>query len=82
MDPDVHFLIDTGAGEVQLEPENIPGIWTFRCLFGFHYIYTFDSLESSSELTVRAFNVGANRVRESGGGDDLGSQAVTWEISH
>ena len=89
MDPDIYFLIDTGAGEVQLEPENIPGVWTFRCVFGFHYIYTFDSLEdfldslgSPSELTVRAFNVGANLVRESGGGDDLGSQAVTWQISY
>ena len=89
MDPDIYFLIDTGAGEVQLEPENIPGVWTFRCVFGFHYIYTFDSLEdfldslgSPSELTVRAFNVGANLVRENGGGDDLGSQSVTWEMSY
>jgi len=89
MDPDIYFLIDTGAGEVQLEPENIPGVWTFRCVFGFHYIYTFDSLEeflnslgSPSELTIRAFNVGANLVRESGGGDDLGSQALVWEISY
>ena len=89
MDPDIYFLIDTGAGEVQLEPENVPGHWTFRCVFGFHYIYTFDSLEdfldslgSPSELTVRAFNVGANLVRESGGGDDLGSRAVTWEINY
>jgi len=89
MDPDIYFLIDTGAGEIQLEPENIPGHWTFRCVFGFHYIYTFDSLEdfvlsvgSPSELSIRAFNVGANLVRENGGGDDLGSQTVTWEISY
>ncbi len=89
MDPDIYFLIDTGAGETQLEPENIPGVWTFRCVFGFHYIYTFDSLEdfllslgSPSELSLRAFNVGENLVRESGGGDDPGSQALTWEISY
>ena len=87
MDPDVYFLIDTGAGEIQLEPENVPGHWTFRCVFGFHYIYTFDSLEdfllslgSPSELSIRAFNVGANLVRENGGGDDPASQGVTWTI--
>ena len=87
MDPDVYFLIDTGTGEIQLEPENVPGHWTFRCVFGFHYIYTFDSLEdfvlslgSPSELTVRAFNAGANLVRENGGGDDPASQGVTWTI--
>jgi hypothetical protein len=89
MDPTIYFLIDTGAGEVQLEPENIPGVWTFRCAFGFHYIYTFDSLEdflvsvgSPSEVGIRAFNAGANMVRESGGGDDPGSQALTWQISY
>ena len=89
LDPDVYFLVDTGAGQVQLEPENVPGHWTFRCVFGFHYIYTFDSLEafvqsigSPSELTIRAFNAGANLVRESGGGDDPGSQALTWQISY
>ncbi len=87
MDPDVYFLIDTGTEEIPLDPENVPGHWTFRCVFGFHYIYTFDSLAgfllsagSPSEVTIRAFNVGANLVRDSGGGDDLPSQAVTWTI--
>ena len=89
MDPTIYFLIDTGAGEVQLEQENIPGVWTFRCAFGFHYIYTFDSLDdfllsvgSPSEVSIRAFNAGANMVRESGGGDDPGSQVLTWQISY
>jgi len=89
LDTDVYFMIDAGAGETLLEPENAPGHWTFRCVFGFHYIYTFDSLEdfvlslgSPSELTIRAFNVGTNLVGEQGGGDDLPSQAVTWTIDN
>lgn len=89
LDPDVYFMIDAGAGEILLEPQNAPGHWTFRCVFGFHYIYTFDSLEdfvlslgSPSELEIRAFNVGANLVREQGGGDDLPSQGVTWTIGN
>lgn len=87
LDPDVYFMIDTGTQEVLLSPQNAPGHWTFRCVFGFHYIYTFDSLEdfvlslgSPSTLTIRAFNPGTNLVPEPGGGDDLPSQGVTWQI--
>jgi len=87
LDTDVYFMLDTGNAEILLEPQNAPGHWTFRCVFGFHFIYTFDSLEafvlslgSPSQITIRAFNVGPNLVREFGGGDDLPSQPVTWII--
>jgi len=87
LDTDVYFMLDTGDAEILLEPQNVPGNWTFRCLFGFHFIYTFDSLEASvlslgspSQITIRAFNVGPNLVRENGGGDDLPSQPVNWII--
>jgi hypothetical protein len=87
LDTDVYFILDTGTQEILLDPQNAPGHWTFRCVFGFHFIYTFDSLEdfilsigSPSSLTVRAFNPGTNLVPEPGGGDDLSSQGVTWQI--
>jgi hypothetical protein len=87
LDADVYFLVNTGRGEVLLEPRNVPGRWTFRCVFGFHFIYTFDSLRdfvlsqgSPSQMSIRAFNVGPNLVAENGRGDDLPSQAVTWTI--
>lgn len=87
LDTDVYFMLDTGSGEVLLEPQNAPGHWTFRCVFGFHFIYTFDSLGdfvlsegSPSQVTIRAFNVGPNLVRENGGGDDLPSHPVSWTI--
>jgi hypothetical protein len=80
-------MIDTGRGKVPLEPRNAPGQWTFRCVFGFHFIYTFDSLSdfvlsqgSPSQMSIRAFNVGPNLVPENGGGDDLPSVPVTWTI--
>ncbi len=86
--PGVYFLIGTGTTEVRLEPETVPGHWTFRCGFGFHYIYTFDSLEdfvrslgSPPEVTIRAFNVGANRAAEDGAGDDLPSRPLTWSFA-
>ncbi len=87
LDTDVYFILDTGAEEILLDPQNAPGHWTFRCVFGFHFIYTFDSLEDSmlsigspSSLNIRAFNPGTNLLPEPGGGDDLPSQAVTWQI--
>jgi hypothetical protein len=89
LDADVYFLINAGRGEVLLEPQNVPGRWTFRCVFGFHFIYTFDSLRdfvlsqgSPSQLSVRAFNVGPNLVAEEGHGDDLPSPAFTWTLRY
>jgi hypothetical protein len=89
MDPDIYFILHTGAQEIRLDPPQVPGHWTFRCVFGFHYIYTFDSLAdfltsvgSPSQLSIQAFNVGPNLVAENGGGDDLASQPVVWAIDY
>lgn len=89
MDPAIYFILDTGTQEIPLDPPQVPGHWTFRCVFGFHYIYTFDSLAdfltsvgSPSQLSIQAFNVGANLVAENGGGDDLPSQPVVWAIEY
>ena len=89
MDPDIYFILDTGTQEIPLDPPLVPGHWTFRCVFGFHYIYTFDSLAnflssvgSPSQLSIQAFNVGANLLAENGGGDDLPSQPVVWAIEY
>jgi hypothetical protein len=87
MDPAIYFILDTGTQQIPLDPPQVPGHWTFRCIFGFHYIYTFDSLAtfltsvgSPSQLTIQAFNVGPNLVAENGGGDDRPSQPVVWAI--
>ena len=89
MDPDVYFILDTGTQKIALDPAHVPGRWTFRCVFGFHYIYTFDSLAgflssigSPPELSIQAFNVGPNLVAENQRGDDLPSQAVVWTIEY
>ena len=89
MEADVCYILDTGSGQIQLEPENIPGVWTFRCVFGFHFIYTFDSLAdfldsvgSASSIDITAYNVGVNGIPEDGLGDDLSSQAQTWLIEY
>lgn len=89
MDTAVYFILDTGTLEIPLDPPQVPGHWTFRCVFGFHYIYTFDSLAdfltsvgSPSQLSIQAFNVGPNLVAENGGGDDLPSQPVFWAIEY
>ncbi len=89
MDPAVYFLLDTGTRKIPLGPASVPGHWTFRCVFGFHYIYTFDSLAdflasvgSPSELSIQAFNVGPDLVAEGGAGDDLSSRPVSWEIDY
>jgi hypothetical protein len=89
MDPAIYFILDTGAQQIRLDPPQVPGHWTFRCVFGYHYIYTFDSLAdfiasvgSPSQLSIQAFNVGPNMVAENGGGDDLASQPVVWAIAY
>ncbi len=89
MDPAVYFVLDTGTREIPLDPAHVPGHWTFRCVFGFHYIYTFESLAgflgsigSPDELSIQAFNVGPNLEAENQGGDDLPSRAVVWTIEY
>ena len=88
-DAEVYYIMDTGGQQLSLDPGTAPGEWTFRCIFGLHFIYTFDSLETflsglgnPPELEITAYNVGANLVNENGSGDDLPSDPVSWVVSY
>jgi len=88
-DQDVYYIMDTGTEQLTLGPDSAPGEWKFRCIFGFHFIYTFNSLESflsglgsPAEIEITAYNVGENLVNEDGGGDDLPSEPVTWVLEY
>ena len=88
-DADVHYILDAGSQQITLGPETDWGHWTFRCVFGFHFIFTFDSLQdfldemgNPEELGVTAYNVGKNLAFENGEGDDLASRRVRWMIEY
>ena len=86
---DVYYILDTGGEEITLGPDTASGRWTFRCVFGFHFTYNFDSLHdflrglgNPPELVVTAYNVGPDLNNDDGGGDDLPSRSVHWVIQY
>ena len=88
-DTEVYYILDTGSEQITLGPNTAPGHWTFRCVFGLHFIYTFDSLQdflgglgNPQELGVTAYNVGEDLNNDNGAGDDLPSGRVDWVIQY
>jgi len=88
-DAEVYYILDTGSESITLGPGTAPGHWTFRCVFGFHFIYSFDSLQdfvaglgNPQALGVTAYNVGEDLTNDNGAGDDLPSRRVDWVIAY
>lgn len=83
-----YFLFYVEDDVFLIEDEFIPGYWSFRCPFGYHFVYRFDDFEGflshygdpPYDCAVQAFNVGENGIMEYGGGDDPGGNVRDWEI--
>lgn len=96
----VHFLIENGKlcpdgaycyfyiGEEVILVDDIDGEWTFRCPFGYHYIYRLQDPEEffyshgdpPYDVYVQCFNAGENGEPEYGEGDDIPSNIISWRI--
>lgn len=83
-----YFFLYVVEENILLEPEYVPGEWVFRCPFGYHYSYKFYDPEAfflslgdrPYEIDVQCFNAGENRIPEHGGGDDIPSDIISWQI--